>query len=289
MKKRSLMVYIAALLVLISSSPLFAAETNDASTSVSGAALSPANADLNNLITRVNEKIKQDKTSESDLADNLKEFDALLIKHKDARPEELANILVMKAQLYMQVLGEPGKAAEVFQQIKKDYPIVKLNGNIDAVIASLQAAAEKKKVQDALKPGTPFPDFSETDLEGKPLSIAKYKGKVVLVDFWATWCMPCVAQLPDVQKAYEKFHGKGFEIVGISLDEDKDRLQQFIKQRKMPWQEYFDGKKWENKLAAKYGVEAIPSSYLIDQQGKIITKVANGEQLEPAIAKALGK
>src|ERR1043166_5316541 len=186
MKKRNLIVYIVALLVLFCSSPLFSAETNNAATTANppgDATLSAANADLNNLITRVNEKIKQDKTSEADLADNLKEFDALLIKHKDAKPEELANILVMKAQLYMQVLGEPGKAVEVFQQIKKDYPTVQRNGNIDAVIASLQAAAEKKKVQDALAPGTPFPDFSEQDVEGQPLSIAKYKGKVLLGDF----------------------------------------------------------------------------------------------------------
>ena len=146
---------------------------------------------------------------------------------------------------------------------------------------------EKKKIQDALAPGVTFPDFDEKDLEGKALSIGKYKGKVVLVDFWATWCVPCVMDLPEVSKVYDKFHDKGFEIVGISLDEDKAKLEQFVKQRKMPWPQFFDGKRWENKLATKYGVQSTPSGYLIDRHGKIIMALSHADGLEAAVAKAL--
>ena len=112
---------------------------------------------------------------------------------------------------------------------------------------------------------------------------------MVLIDFWATWCPPCIAKLPEIQKVYDKYHGKGFEVVGISLDVEKDRLEQFIKQKKMPWPEFFDGKRWENKLAVKYGVDVTPTSYLIGRDGKIIAALTGSENLDEEIGKALKK
>jgi thiol-disulfide isomerase/thioredoxin len=97
------------------------------------------------------------------------------------------------------------------------------------------------KLQAGLKPGVVFPDFNEKDLAGEPLSIAKFKGKVVLVDFWATWCGPCRGELPNVLAAYKKYHDKGFEIIGISLDRDENALKSFIKENGMVWPQYFDG------------------------------------------------
>lgn len=137
--------------------------------------------------------------------------------------------------------------------------------------------------------GSAFPDFSETDIDGKPISVANYKGKIVLVDFWATWCGPCVGELPNVLKAYEKYHAKGFEIVGISLDSDKSKLTSFIKAKNMTWQQFFDGQGWKNKVAQKYVVHSIPATYLIDKDGKLIAKNLRGEALEQAVAKALGE
>jgi len=138
-----------------------------------------------------------------------------------------------------------------------------------------------------LKEGAAFPDFDEKDLAGNPLSIANFKGKVVLVDFWATWCPPCVAELPNVLKAYEEYHPKGFEIIGISLDKDRQKLDSFIKQKQMTWPQYFDGQGWENKLSQKYGVNSIPATYLLDKEGKIIGSNLRGEALDAAVAKAL--
>jgi thiol-disulfide isomerase/thioredoxin len=145
------------------------------------------------------------------------------------------------------------------------------------------AETEKKQI------GAPLKDFDEKDLEGKPLSIASRKGKVVLIDFWATWCGPCVRELPNVLKTYEKYHDKGFEIIGISLDSDKDKLTTFIKEKKMTWPQYFDGKGWQNKVSTQYGIQSIPATYLIDKEGKVLAIGLRGEALEAAVGKALGE
>lgn len=292
MKNRLLIALTTFLLTVLYSQRVVSAETNRTETTAAPNGTNAAaavGADLKDLVSRINTKLDQDKTNETDLADNIKEFDALLAKHKDAPPPARAQILTMKANLYLQVLGEPEKALAVFKQIKSDFPTVRLNGNTDDVINMLQSMVEKNKIRSSLVPGAPFPDFNEQDLEGKPLAISNYKGKVVLVDFWATWCPPCVLELPKIQEAYNKYHDQGFEVVGISLDEDKARLEQFVKEKKMPWPEFFDGKKWENRLAVKYGVEQTPTGYLLDREGRIIATPTAADDLDSEIAKALTK
>ena len=96
-------------------------------------------------------------------------------------------------------------------------------------------------------------------------------------------------ELPNVIKTYEAHHPKGFEIIGISLDKDEQKLTNFTKEKKMPWPQFFDGKMWANKLAVKYGVNSIPMTYLLDGEGKIIGKGLRGEELETAVSKALAK
>jgi len=106
-------------------------------------------------------------------------------------------------------------------------------------------------------------------VDGREVDLAKLKGKVVLVDFWATWCRPCVAELPNVKAAYEKLHAKGFEIVGVSFDEDKGKLEKFVAGEKMPWPQYFDGKGWENKFGQEFGIQSIPAMWLVDKKGNL--------------------
>jgi peroxiredoxin len=246
-------------------------------------------AELTNLIAKVNAKLEAGKRTETDLAPELKEFDAVVLKHKGEKTEEAAQILFMEAMLYLQVLENTDKGAELIKQIQRDYPDTKPGQNADKILASIQKQAEAKKVQDSLSKGNPFPDFEVTDTAGKPLSIAKHKGKVVLLDFWATWCGPCVHELPNVIKTYDTYHAKGFDVIGISLDKDREKLATFTKEKKMPWPQYFDGLVWENKLAVKYGVNSIPATYLLDGKGVIIAKDLRGAALEQAVAKALAK
>jgi peroxiredoxin len=248
---------------------------------------SPAAADLQELVKKVRTQLSEGKKTEADLAPTLKEFDELLTKYKDDKSDDVAQILLMKAMLYSQVLENDVKGTELLEQVKKDFPETRAAKTVDSMIASMKKQEESKKIQRGLAEGTKFPDFDEKDLAGKPMSIANYKGKVVLVDFWATWCGPCVGELPNVIKTYEKHHGQGFEIVGISLDSDESKLKSFIKDKNMTWQQFFDGKGWGNKLSTKYGVNSIPATYLLDGEGKIIGKNLRGEALEEAVAKAV--
>jgi outer membrane lipoprotein-sorting protein/peroxiredoxin len=150
---------------------------------------------------------------------------------------------------------------------------------------------EPSRFDPRLKVGaTPLP-ISGKDLAGKPITLDQFKGKVLLLDFWATWCGPCVGELPNVIAAYGKYHSKGFEVVGISLDQENARpkLEAFIKDHNMPWQQIYDGKYWEAGNAVAYGVRAIPFTLLIGRDGKIAAVGARGPALAPAIEAALGK
>ncbi|GAB4285343.1 MAG: hypothetical protein Kow0029_32170 [Candidatus Rifleibacteriota bacterium] len=135
--------------------------------------------------------------------------------------------------------------------------------------------------------GKPFPEFPAgmKTTDGKDLSLARFKGKILLVDFWATWCPPCRAEVPNVVKAYENYKDKGFEIVGISFDEDREKLDSYTKENKMSWPQYFDGKGWGNLVGPTYGIQSIPTMYLLDKDGKVITQDLRNGKLEEELAK----
>ncbi|MGZ3901382.1 MAG: TlpA family protein disulfide reductase, partial [Bacteroidia bacterium] len=116
---------------------------------------------------------------------------------------------------------------------------------------------------------------------------SSFKGKVVLIDFWASWCGPCRREMPNVVKAYSKYKDKGFEIYGVSLDQDKDRWIEAIKKDGITWPQVSDLKYWECEAAKIYGVQGIPFTVLLDKEGKIIAKGLRGAELETAIENAL--
>ena len=288
MKLKSFLSFILAG-ALLPSFVAYSAENDEKVEKADKAGKSEVEKEFRELFTRIQAKLQADKNTEADLAGELKEFDAILAKHKEEKTDEVAQVLMMKAMLYLQVLHDSEKGIALVQQVKKDFPDTEPGKGADKVLESLKKEEASKKIAAALVEGGKFPDFQEKDLDGKPLSIANYKGKVVLIDFWATWCGPCVGELPNVIKTYEKHHKDGFEIIGISLDESEARLKGFLKDKHVTWQQYFDGKKWENKLSTKYGVMSIPATYLLDGEGKILGKDLRGEDLEQAVTKALAK
>ncbi len=138
--------------------------------------------------------------------------------------------------------------------------------------------------------GDMAPDFEGTSSDGKSVKLSEYRGKIVLLDFWATWCSPCVAELPNVIKAYEEFHPKGLEIIGLSLDDDRAVFDSFVRSHKgLVWTQLFDGAGWESAIPAQYGVHSIPFTLLLDKDGKIIAKDLAGDELKTAVAEALGE
>ena len=135
--------------------------------------------------------------------------------------------------------------------------------------------------------GKTVPDFSATDLEGKPISLEQYRGKVVLLDFWAVWCGPCIAEMPNIIEVYNSYKDEGFDIIGISLDTDEKRLRDYLKENDIPWRQVFSGKGWQSPVAQQYGIRAIPAPWLIDRYGKLISHQARGETLEQLVVDAL--
>jgi thiol-disulfide isomerase/thioredoxin len=136
--------------------------------------------------------------------------------------------------------------------------------------------------------GTEPKPLGKNDVAGKPLDFADYKGKVLLVDFWATWCGPCMQELPNVLAAYDKYHDKGFEILGISLDRDRAAFDKVVAERGMTWRHYYDGKFWENEIATEWGVRSIPATYLIGPDGKVAAVGLRGDALDKKLEKLLG-
>ena len=145
-----------------------------------------------------------------------------------------------------------------------------------------------------VRPAVADPDTSKpldlkfTAVDGTKVDLSTMKGKVVLVDFWATWCPPCRGEVPNVVATYKKYHDKGFEIVGVSLDQDKDALLSFTKEHDMVWPQYFDGQGWDNAVSKNFGIDAIPAMWLVGKDGKLITTNAR-EDLDGYVAKALGQ
>lgn len=127
--------------------------------------------------------------------------------------------------------------------------------------------------------GTAAIDFTQNDPDGKPISLSSFKGKYVLVDFWASWCGPCRQENPNVVRNYQKFKDKNFTVLGVSLDRSKDPWLKAIKDDRLSWTHVSDLKFWSNEVAQKYRVQSIPQNFLVDPKGIIIARNLRGEEL----------
>ncbi|WP_395735784.1 TlpA family protein disulfide reductase [Prosthecobacter sp.] len=204
-----------------------------------------------------------------------------VLKAADAKPETKSQASLMSVMEAADAAESPGgdTAAWVAKAEKhlKDFPEEKMNKMVEGKLKSMKATSELK---------TKPLDLKFTAVDGREVDVSKLQGKVVLIDFWATWCGPCVAELPNVLKAYKELHPKGFEIVGISLDSDKAELEAFVKQKGMEWPQFFDGKGWKNEISSKYGIDSIPAMWLLNKKGMVVSTNARGD-LETKVSKLL--
>ena len=120
-----------------------------------------------------------------------------------------------------------------------------------------------------LRIGEEAPTFNVTSVDGKPLDLAQYKGNVIIINFWATWCDPCLQEFPNAKKLYTKFKDKGVQFIGVSLDDDIEDLRGFVKQFEVGWPQIFDGKRWQGAIPGLYHIQAIPTMVLLDRESKV--------------------
>ncbi len=176
---------------------------------------------------------------------------AILLKNDVAKSEPLADVKKYYADLSSRV-----KRSSVGQDLKK-------------VIEQIEMTAD----------GSVAPDFILPDMNGKKVRLSDLRGKYVIIDFWASWCGPCCKEIPTVKSIYEKYNSKGLEILGLSLDHNKDKWLGAIEKYNMPWIQVSDLKGWECEVAKLYNVTGIPRVFLLDKEGKIISSKLRGEEL----------
>ncbi len=250
-----------------------------------------------------------DKFGDTNLAPRLNELQAKLLKGTNLTEDERFGFRVdALQQLLSKLPGAADDFVKAARALQKDFPqrgeayqalwmAASMAGPetgrdiANEIIAGSAPDEEKEQARGLLKRldaiGKPV-DIQYTSVDGRKVDMAKLKGKVVLIDFWATWCPPCVAEVPDVKATYDKLHDKGFEIVGISLDEDKEALTGFTKDHGMSWPQYFDGLHWRNKLAVAFGITSVPSMWLVDKQGNLRDQ-AGQFSLEDKVSKLLAE
>lgn len=239
----------------------------------------------------------KDLAEQHELQSQVQNIDTLPAEQRGALVQKIATRLGT-GDLTQEIVGLARESAEILEELETTQEAVAayelyakmLEGRKEERLASLiesfrGAARLAGLVGNVI-------DIQGTTIEGKSFDIASLKGKVVLVDFWATWCGPCIGELPNVKQNYELYHAKGFEVVGISLDDDPQRLKEFLVQEQIPWTTLFPTDEaqrgWENPLARHYGISGIPTVILVDKEGKVVTLDARGPELGEQLAKLLG-
>jgi Peroxiredoxin len=234
----------------------------------------------------------------------LLEQEVSALTEEELKDESIVGSIQQKYEIYMEELGdlmiryareEPSSSIslEIVAQLLPAYNINLMDSLFLSLAPELRASQLGKKTELQLTnmKKTPIggiaPDFSQKDPDGEIIHLSDYRGKYVLVDFWASWCGPCRKENPHVVKAYNEFKDKNFDILGISLDNNKTSWTNAIRKDGLEWRQVSDLKKFDNEVAALYGVFSIPQNFLIDPNGVIVAKNLRGEQLIKKLSEIL--
>ena len=207
------------------------------------------------------------------------------------KPDQAATLEEQIAELAQTNPKEPAivsfqlARADLMLRFDHENGVAFLRELTNAVDQNLANAAKARMAREEIIGRPVSLQFTATD--GSSVDMSTLRGKVVLVDFWASWCPDCIREMPTVRRIYQKYRDRGFTIIGISLDKDEQALANFVARKLIPWPEYFDGKGWENDFATKYGVHAIPETWLINQRGELVSTDVSVEKLEQKVEQLL--
>ena len=214
-----------------------------------------------------------------------KSFETFIIRFIDSTSDP---VVAMFALGYTRSI-DPGKMNEIVPGLQKRFPG---HQGITSIVTRYNQVMAQQARQKAMQEKTPglgsiAPDFTINDVNGKPYTLSQFKGKYVLVDFWASWCAPCRAESPYLRAAYKKFSNKNFTIIGVSLDDDKAAWQDAVKEDQLEWLQLSELKGMDSPVSDLYGFDGIPYNVLLNPEGKIIASELRGNEMEEKLAEVL--
>jgi thiol-disulfide isomerase/thioredoxin len=193
-----------------------------------------------------------------------------------AHPDTAAGTSLLRTYMSLVEKAEPGLTAQEWAHFttSPNQAIADMAAGNFAAIALLKNPLE----------------LTFTDLDGREINLADFRGRVVLIDFWATWCGPCIAELPKLKAAHQKYRDHGLVVIGVSFDRagDEQKLRDFIRAHDMDWIHQFDGRGWQNEIGQRFAIRAIPTVFLLNREGVVVDTNARGDRLEALLREQLG-